>query len=83
LFSECFQDKPLVNPLPHQLEKDLATKLQSFISEPEVTVIVTEVKSQKFNIPGQVAPPGSYPHVQPGTPPTDLPLLLPWRSLHG
>jgi polysaccharide biosynthesis/export protein len=46
---------------PRQLEKELATKLQSFISEPEVTVIVTEVKSQKFNILGQVSKPGSYP----------------------
>jgi polysaccharide biosynthesis/export protein len=46
---------------PRQLEKELATKLQSFISEPEVTVIVTEVKSQKFNILGMVTKPGSYP----------------------
>jgi polysaccharide export outer membrane protein len=46
---------------PRQLEKELAAKLQSFISEPEVTVIVTEVKSQKFNILGQVSKPGSYP----------------------
>jgi polysaccharide biosynthesis/export protein len=46
---------------PRQLEKDLATKLQSFISEPEVTVIVAEVKSQKFNILGMVTKPGSYP----------------------
>jgi polysaccharide export outer membrane protein len=46
---------------PRQLEKELATKLQSFISEPEVTVIVTEVKSQKFNILGMVSKPGSYP----------------------
>ena len=46
---------------PRQLEKELASKLQSFISEPEVTVIVTEVKSQKFNILGQVSRPGSYP----------------------
>jgi polysaccharide export outer membrane protein len=46
---------------PHQLEKELATKLQSFISEPEVTVIVTEIKSQKFNILGMVSKPGSYP----------------------
>ena len=46
---------------PRQLEKELATKLQSFISEPEVTVIVTEVRSQKFNILGMVSKPGSYP----------------------
>ena len=46
---------------PRQLEKELASKLQSFISEPEVTVIVTEVRSQKFNILGQVSRPGTYP----------------------
>jgi polysaccharide export outer membrane protein len=46
---------------PLQLEKLLATKLQSFISEPEVTVIVSEVRSQKFNILGMVTKPGSYP----------------------
>jgi polysaccharide export outer membrane protein len=46
---------------PLQLEKVLAAKLQSFISEPEVTVIVTEIKSQKFNILGMVSKPGSYP----------------------
>jgi polysaccharide export outer membrane protein len=46
---------------PRQLEKELATKLQSFMSGPEVTVIVTEIKSQKFNILGQVSRPGEYP----------------------
>ena len=46
---------------PLQLEKALAAKLQGFISEPEVTVIVTEIRSQKFNILGQVSKPGTYP----------------------
>lgn len=46
---------------PLQLEKVLAAKLQSFISEPEVTVIVTEIKSQKFNILGQVNKAGTFP----------------------
>ena len=46
---------------PRQLEQELASKLQSFISEPEVTVIVAEVRSQKFNILGQVSKPGTYP----------------------
>jgi len=46
---------------PLQLEKLLATKLQSFISEPEVTVIVTEIKSQKFNILGMVNKAGTFP----------------------
>ena len=52
---------------PKQLETALAVKLQSFISEPEVTVIVTEVKSQKFNVLGMVSKPGSYPLLNPTT----------------
>jgi len=46
---------------PHQLELELTAKLRSFISEPEVTVIVSEVRSQKFNVLGQVQRPGTYP----------------------
>jgi len=46
---------------PRQLELDLSRRLASYISQPEVTVIVEEIKSQKFNILGQVAKPGAYP----------------------
>jgi len=45
---------------PRKLEQAIAAKLQSYLSEPEVTVIVQEIKSQRFNILGQVARPGSY-----------------------
>lgn len=45
---------------PLKLEKDIAGKLKNFISEPEVTVMVQQVNSQKFNILGQVTKPGSY-----------------------
>lgn len=45
---------------PLMLEKDIATKLKSYIAEPEVTVMVQQVNSQKFNILGQVAKPGTY-----------------------
>ena len=45
---------------PLKLEKDIAGKLKNYISEPEVTVMVQQVNSQKFNILGQVARPGSY-----------------------
>jgi polysaccharide biosynthesis/export protein len=37
------------------------------VSEPEVTVIVQEIKSQKFNILGQVTRPGSYSLTQAST----------------
>jgi polysaccharide export outer membrane protein len=46
---------------PLKLEQDIADKLKNYISEPEVTVIVQQTNSQKFNILGQVNRPGSYP----------------------
>ena len=46
---------------PEQLEGEIASKLKNFISEPEVTVIVQEINSEKFNILGRVVKPGSYP----------------------
>jgi len=46
---------------PLQLEQELTAKLRGYISEPEVTVIVEQIKSQKFNVLGQVTRPGSYP----------------------
>ncbi|MGA2966734.1 MAG: polysaccharide biosynthesis/export family protein [Terriglobales bacterium] len=45
---------------PLQLEQEITKRLASFISEPEVTVIVQESKSQKINVMGMVAKPGSY-----------------------
>ena len=45
---------------PGQLEIEIASRLKNYISEPEVTVIVQEIRSQRFNILGQVAKPGSY-----------------------
>ena len=57
---------PLVGELqaagqtPRQLEQEITKRLQSYISEPEVTVIVTESKSQRINILGMVARPGAY-----------------------
>lgn len=57
---------PLVGELqaggqtPRQLEQEITKRLQSYISEPEVTVIVTASNSQKVNIMGMVSRPGSY-----------------------
>lgn len=45
---------------PMKLEKDIAAKLEPFLTEPEVTVIVEQINSDKFNILGRVAKPGSY-----------------------
>jgi polysaccharide biosynthesis/export protein len=46
---------------PLKLEQDIAAKLKNYIGEPEVTVIVQQINSQKFNILGMVNRPGTYP----------------------
>jgi len=46
---------------PIQLEQEITNRLRGFITDPQVTVIVQEIKSQKFNILGQVVKPGSFP----------------------
>ena len=46
---------------PKDLKAEIAEKLKSYISEPEVTVIVQEMRSKKFNIMGMVGRPGSFP----------------------
>lgn len=46
---------------PLQLEKEIAAKLKNFITTPEVTVIVQQVNSRKFNVLGEVVKPGAYP----------------------
>jgi len=57
---------PLVGELtaggetPLQLEQEIAKRLANFISEPEVTVIVQDSKSQRINILGMVMRPGAY-----------------------
>jgi polysaccharide export outer membrane protein len=52
---------------PLQLENTLKERLQPYLTQPEVTVIVQQVNSQKFNILGRVARPGSYPLSNPTT----------------
>ncbi len=46
---------------PLKLEQDIADKLQPYIAQPEVAVMVQQINSQKFNILGKVAKPGTYP----------------------
>lgn len=45
---------------PLKLEQEIASKLSNYISEPEVTVMVQQINSEKFNILGQVTKPGEY-----------------------
>jgi polysaccharide export outer membrane protein len=57
---------PLVGELqaagrtPLQLEHEIALILKDYMTAPEVTVIVEQINSKKFNILGQVLKPGSY-----------------------
>ncbi len=46
---------------PLQLEQAIAARLQEYITNPEVTVMVEQINSEKFNILGMVQKPGSYP----------------------
>lgn len=52
---------------PKQLESEVTQKLQSYLDAPQVTIIVHEVKSQRVNVVGQVAKPGSYALFKPMT----------------
>jgi len=52
---------------PLKLEEDITSRFQPYLAEPEVTVIVEQINSEKFNILGKVAKPGSYPLVNPTT----------------
>jgi polysaccharide export outer membrane protein len=58
---------PLVGELqaagktPLQLEHDIAAKLQTYITEADVTVIVQQINSEKINVMGRVMKAGSYP----------------------
>jgi polysaccharide export outer membrane protein len=46
---------------PAQLESAIRTKLQTLMQNPQVTVMVQEVRSQRFSIMGEVNRPGAYP----------------------
>ena len=50
-----------------ELELEITEKLKDYVSEPEVTVIVQEIHSQKFNVLGMVMRPGSYTLTKPMT----------------
>jgi polysaccharide biosynthesis/export protein len=58
---------PLVGELqaagrtPPQLEQEISAGLRSYITDPQVTVIVQQINSEKFNILGQVIKAGEYP----------------------
>jgi polysaccharide biosynthesis/export protein len=45
---------------PLQLEQEITDRLKAYITNPQVTVIVQEIHSLKFNILGEVNKPGAY-----------------------
>jgi polysaccharide export outer membrane protein len=57
---------PLVGELqatgrtPLQLEDEISSRLKGYITAPEVTVIVQQINSKKYNILGQIGRPGEY-----------------------
>ncbi len=58
---------PLLNDVqaagltPMQLQNNLRDALKKFISDPQVTVIVTQINSQRIYVLGEVAHPGAFP----------------------
>lgn len=58
---------PLINDVqaagltPMQLRKDLQERLKKFIAEPQVTVVVIKINSQRVFVVGEVARAGAYP----------------------
>lgn len=52
---------------PKQLEVEITKRLKDFVADPSVTVVVQEIRSQKFNVLGMVTHPGSYPLAKPMT----------------
>ncbi|MDP8982001.1 MAG: polysaccharide biosynthesis/export family protein [Acidobacteriota bacterium] len=52
---------------PEQLKKGLIEALLKYINNPDVTVMVQEVRSKKYYIDGEVGRPGLYPLVTPTT----------------
>jgi polysaccharide export outer membrane protein len=45
---------------PPQLQNSIADRLRNFVNAPEVTVVVQQANSKKFNVMGRVEHPGSF-----------------------
>lgn len=58
---------PLINDVrvagltPVQIQNMIADKLKAFLTNPQVTVTVTDIRSKRAFITGEVARPGGYP----------------------
>jgi len=52
---------------PTELKNDLESRFSKFLTDPSVSVIVAEIRSQRINVLGQVMRPGTYPLIPPMT----------------
>jgi polysaccharide export outer membrane protein len=52
---------------PRQLEAEVTKRLKDFVADPAVTIVVQEIHSQKINVLGMVAHPGTFPLTKPMT----------------
>lgn len=52
---------------PKVLQSDIQLKLKAFINDPDVTVIIQDLRSQHLNVLGSVAKPGVYHYAPPMT----------------
>ena len=50
---------------PTQLQNELDSRFTKYLTNPDVSVIVAEIRSQRFNVLGQVLRPGTYPLIPP------------------
>jgi len=50
---------------PPQLQRELESRFSKFLTNPAVSVIVTDIRSQRVNVLGQVFRPGTYPLIPP------------------
>jgi polysaccharide export outer membrane protein len=51
---------PVAGETPLQVQDSITQRLKEYMENPQVTVIVQETKSQKFNVVGEVQRPGSF-----------------------
>ncbi len=52
---------------PKQLQTEITNRLKEYVADPAVTVVVQEIRSQKFNVLGMVSHPGSFSLTKPMT----------------
>lgn len=50
---------------PIELQNQLEARFSKYLTDPVVSVIVTEIRSQRINVLGQVLRPGTYPLIPP------------------